>query len=82
MKLIVRHAFHDPENDDVDVHSERYNAAHDLHQRLADRNTKLYSTGGTPSAAARQDEERARDELDCARHALFDATALAYPTLH
>jgi hypothetical protein len=80
--LIVREAFHDPENDAVDVHSVRYKAAYEVYQQLVDKHANLYFSGGKPSDAARQDEERAFDELDCARHALIDAAALAYPTIH
>jgi hypothetical protein len=80
--LIVREAFHDPENDAVDVHSVRYKAACKAYHHLVDRNKDLYLRGGKPSDTARQDEERAFDELDCARHALLDAAALAYPTIH
>jgi hypothetical protein len=80
--LIVREAFHDPENDAVDVHSVRYKTAYQTYQDLVARNTSLYLSGGKPSDTARQDEERAFDELDCARHALLDAAALAYPTIH
>jgi hypothetical protein len=80
--LIVRQAFHDPENDAVDVHSVRYKAAFEIYRRLVDRNADLFLSGGKPTDAARLDEERAFDALDCARHALLDAAALAYPTVH
>jgi hypothetical protein len=80
--LIVREAFHDPENDAVDVHSVRYKAAHEVYQQLVDKNADLFKTGGKPSDSEREDEERAFDALDCARHALFDAAVLAYPTIH
>jgi len=38
--------------------------------------------GDRPSMRARLEEERAFDELDCARHALFTAAAVAFPTIH
>jgi hypothetical protein len=80
--LIVRVAFHDAENDAVGVYSARYKKACKAYQHLFDQNKNLYLRGGKPSDTARQDEERALDELDCARHALLDAAALAYPTIH
>jgi hypothetical protein len=80
--LVVRAAFHDPENDAIDLFSVRYRAAYEVYQQVVDRNADLCLSGGKPSDAALQDEERAFDELDCARHALLDAAALAYPTIH
>jgi hypothetical protein len=80
--LIVREAFHDTENDAVDLHTVRYKAAFEAYQHLVARNTNLYLSGGKISDTARQDEERALDALDCARHRLLDAAAHAYPTLH
>jgi hypothetical protein len=81
--LIVRQVFHDPVNDDaVDLLTVRYKAAYAAYQGVVDQNTGLFMSGDRPSAAALRDEERAFDELDCARHALLDAAALAYPTIH
>ena len=81
--LLVRQAFHDSQNDEaVDIMTVRYKAAYAQYQQRVDENRNLYLSGCRPSHEARRDEERALDELDCARHALLDAAALAYPTIH
>jgi len=45
-------------------------------------NTWVRLNGDRPSIRARIEEERAFEELDSARHALFTAAAVAFPTIH
>jgi hypothetical protein len=44
--------------------------------------SKLSLRGAKPSQLARLEEERAFEELDSARHAVFTAAAVAFPTIH
>jgi hypothetical protein len=72
-----------PEMDDTfDVVTTRYRAAVLQYQHLTNKNARLNLSGDKPSAQQLLDEERAFDELDCARQALLDAAIEAHPTLH
>lgn len=72
-----------PEMDDTfDVLTTRYRAAVVQYQHLMNKNARLNLSGDKPSAQQLLDEERAFEELDCARHALLDAATLANPTVH
>ena len=69
-------------DDPVELAMVRYQAACEMYEDVADMNSWLRLTGDWPSMRARLEEERAFDELDCARHALFTAAAEAFPTIH
>jgi hypothetical protein len=69
-------------HEDVARLTVRYNAAYAKYQDLVEIHAELSLDGGKLSEQALLDEEQAFEELDCARHALFDAAALAYPTIH
>lgn len=60
----------------------RYKAAFEVYEGVVGMNTELRLNGHQPSVGARLEEERAFEELDCARHALFIAAAVAFPTIH
>jgi hypothetical protein len=60
----------------------RYKAAFAEYQDILDKNAELNLAGCRLSKRALLEEERAFEELDVARHALLDAAALAYPTVH
>jgi hypothetical protein len=66
----------------VELLTMRYKAAFAEYQGILDKNAELNLAGDRPSKRALLEEERAFDELDVARHALLDAAALAYPTVH
>jgi hypothetical protein len=53
-----------------------------MYEDFVEMNTWLRLNGDRPSMRARVEEERAFDELDGARHALFTAAAEAFPTIH
>ena len=73
----------DPALDDaVETAMVRYQTAFADYQGLVDRNAELNMSGYKPSPRARLQEELAYDELDSARHALFTAAAVAFPTIH
>jgi hypothetical protein len=69
-------------DDAFELLTSQYRAAYTRYQGLTDKNTELSLTGGKPSAQARLDEECAFEQLDVARHALMNATALSRPTVH
>jgi hypothetical protein len=73
---------HPGSDDPVERAMVRYQVASEMYEGLADLNTWLRLTGDRPSMRLRLEEERAFDELDCARHALFTAAAVAFPTIH
>jgi hypothetical protein len=60
----------------------RYWAAQAQYRDVVVRNMELTLNGGERSDLARLDEERAFEALDYARHALFTAAAIAFPTIH
>jgi hypothetical protein len=69
-------------DDAVEMAMVRYQTAFADYQGLVDRNAELSMSGYKPSPRARLAEELAYDELDSARHALFTAAAVAFPTIH
>jgi len=73
---------HPGSDDAVEQATLRYKAAYAEYEGLVDRNAELRLSGGMPSRRARRKEERAFDELDSARHALFTAAAVDFPTIH
>jgi hypothetical protein len=72
-----------PGSDDaVEVAMVRYQAAAADYEGVVDKNAWVSMRGDKPSPRARLEEERAYEELDSARHALFTAAAVAFPTIH
>ena len=72
-----------PEMDDTfDAVIERYRAAVVQWQALTDKNAYSSLRGEKLSDQRRDAEERAFDEVEGARQALFEAAALAHPTIH
>lgn len=69
-------------DDAVETAMVRYQAAFADYRDLVDKNAELHMTGYKLSPRARLEEELAYDELDSARHALFTAAAVAFPTIH
>ena len=82
MKVAADRRPHSGSDDALELATLRYNAAFAEYQGVADANTELTLSGGKPSPRARLEEERAFEELDCARYALFSAAAVAFPTIH
>lgn len=82
MKVAMDRREHPGSDDPVELAMVRYQAASEMYDDVVDMNTWLRLNGGRPSIRARLEEERAFDELDCARHALFTAAAVAFPTIH
>lgn len=82
MKVTIDQRAHPGIDDAVERAMLRYRAAFAEYEDVVDKNTELTLSGGKPSQRARFDEERAFEELDCARHALFTAAAVAFPTIH
>lgn len=76
------HAEQVPSDGAVEVVTLRYRTAFDVYQDVVGTNTELTLRGCKPSELAHLEEERAFEELDCARYALMAAAALAYPTVH
>jgi hypothetical protein len=73
----------DPGTDDpVELATLRYKAAYAMYEFVVDKNAQMSMRGDKPSKRARLDEERAYEELDFARYALFTAAAVAFPTIH
>ena len=73
----------DPASDDaVEMAMVRYQAAIAEYEGVVDKNAWVSMRGDKPSPRARLEEEQAFDELDSARHALFTAAAVAFPTIH
>lgn len=72
-----------PASDDpVELAMLRFKAAYAEYHNLVERNAELSAAGDKPSQESLLGEEEAFDELDGARQALFDAAALAHPTIH
>ena len=72
-----------PGSDDaVELAMVRYQLAFEVYEGVADKNSWMRLNGDRPSEGARLEEERAFEELDCARHALFTAAEQAFPTIH
>jgi hypothetical protein len=72
-----------PEMDDTfDGVIQRYRVAVLRWQDLTDKNAHVSLNGEKLSDERRLDEERAYDEVDSARQAVFAAAALAHPTIH
>ena len=69
-------------DDPVALATLRYNAAHAEYRGVVDKNAAVSMSGGKPSESALLEEERAFEELDRARNALFNAAAVASPTIH
>jgi hypothetical protein len=69
-------------DDAVEVASLRYKAAYLEYHDAVDKNAELSLDGVKPSEESLLHEEQAYEKLDSARQALFDAAALAHPTLH
>ena len=82
MKVAMDQRTHRGSDDPVELAMLRYNAAFAEYQGVVDENTALTLSGGKPSPRARREEEEAFEELDSARHALFTAAAVAFPTIH
>ena len=82
MKVTADQRPHPGIDDAVERAMVRYRAAHAQYEGVVVRNTELTLSGGRPSQQAHLDEELAFEALDCARHALFTAAALAFPTIH
>jgi len=81
VKVAVRRE-HPDGHDAVEVAMVRYKAAFAEYEGVVDKNSELRLNGDRPSKRARLEEERAFEELDSARHALFTAAAVAFPTIH
>jgi hypothetical protein len=69
-------------DDPVELATLRYKAAYAEYQGVVDKNAEVSMSGDKPSESALLEEERAFDELDSAREALFNAAAVAFPTVH
>jgi hypothetical protein len=69
-------------NDPVEAATLRYKAAYHEYHGVVDRNAELRIDGVKPSEESILEEEVALEKLDCAQHALLEATALAHPTVH
>lgn len=82
MKVTIDQRAHPGVDDAVERAMVRYWAAEAVYERVVIRNAERMLNGGKPSPEARLDEERAFEELDSARHALFTAAAIAFPTIH
>ena len=71
-----------PASDDpVELATQRYQTAFAVYQCIVEENTEMTMTGDKLSRRARLEEERAFEELDSARFALFVAAAVAFPTI-
>jgi hypothetical protein len=82
IRVIADQRVHPGSDDAVELATVRYQAAFAKYQFVVGKNAETTMIGGTPSWRARRAEERAFDELDSARHALFTAAAVAFPTIH
>jgi hypothetical protein len=82
VRITIDRRAHPGSDDAVERAMVRYWAAHAEYRDTVVRNMELTLNGGEPSELARLDEERAFEELDSARHALFTAAARAFPTIH
>jgi len=69
-------------DDPVELATLRYQAAFAMYRFVVDLNAETSMIGDAPSTRARLEEERAYDELNSARQALFTAAAVAFPTIH
>ena len=82
MRVTIDRRAHPGIDDAVERAMVRYWAAQEEYRGVVVRNMELTLNGGRPSQLARLDEERAFEALDCARHALFTAASIAFPTIH
>jgi hypothetical protein len=82
VKVTLDQRVHPGSDDPVELATLRYKAAYAQYRGLVDKNAEVSMTGTKPSEGALLDEERAFDELDSARYALFNAAAVAFPTVH
>jgi len=81
VKIAMDRRAHARSDDPVELAMVRYKAAFEVYEGVVDQNSELQLNGDWPSKSARLEEERAFEELDCARHALFTAAAVAFPTI-
>ena len=82
MKVTADQRVNPGSDDPVELATLRYNTAYAEYRGVVDKNAEVSMRGGKPSQGALLEEERAFDELDCAREALFNAAAVAFPTIH
>jgi hypothetical protein len=82
VKVTLDQRAHLASDDAVERAMSRYETACMEYEGVVDQNTELSLRGGKPSQLARLEEERAFEELDSARHAVFTAAAVAFPTIH
>ena len=82
MKVTADRRVNPGSDDAVEMAMSRYQAAAAEYEGVADKNAWVSMRGDKPSPRARLEEERAFDELDSARHALFTAASVAFPTVH
>ena len=82
MKVTLDRREHSGADDPVELAMVRYKAAYAEYEDVVDKNNELRLNGYRPSNRARDEEEDAFEELDCALHALFTAAAVAFPTIH
>lgn len=82
MKVTADQRVNPGSDDPVELATLRYKAAYAEYRVLVDRHSELSMTGRKPSPLALLEEERAFEELDSARYALFTAAAVAFPTVH
>ena len=82
MKVALDQRPHSSSDDAVERAMVRYKAAHAEYEGVVDKHADLRMTGTRLSELAQLEEERALEALDCAREALFNAAALAFPTVH
>lgn len=82
MKVTLDQRVHPGSDDPVELATLRYKAAYAEYRGVVDKNAEVSMCGEKPSENAMLHEERAFDELDSARYALFSAAAVAFPTVH
>ena len=82
MKVTLDQRVHPGSDDPVELATLRYKAAYVEYRGVVDKNAEVSMCGDKPSEDALLEEERAFDELDSARYALFSAAAVAFPTIH
>ena len=82
MKVTLDQRVHPGSDDPVELATLRYKAAYAQYRGHVDKNAEISMYGDQPSDGALLEEERAFDELDSARYALFSAAAVAFPTVH
>jgi hypothetical protein len=82
VKVTLDQRAHLASDDAVERAMLRYETACTEYEGVVGENTELSLRGGKPSQLARLEEERAFEELASARHAVFTAAAVAFPTIH